>query len=88
MSGYDLDVAKTQKLIALAESEERGPLSFLLLTMFRNDNCAEYIQEDDIEMAKTIFDDKIVDKVVDKWFIRGQSCWTCLTPIGIDTSNY
>lgn len=90
MNGYVLDARRTQKLIYAASPEERAPLSFLCLAMFQQENCGEYIQQDDIEMAKTIFDSELVDRVVDKWFIadpEGNS-WTCLCPVGIDTNQY
>lgn len=91
MGGYFLDAVRTQRLFLVAAPEERSILAFLCLAMFQQENCAEYIRQDDIDMAKTLFKSEDVDAVVDRWFIKHDdmgSYWTCVVPIGIDTNEY
>ena len=87
--GIYLDEIRTQKLIYAADTEEKAPLAFLCLTMFKQENCGQYIHQEDIDLAKKIFAEDLVEKVVDRWFIKEKDgSWTCFTPISVDMSQY
>ena len=83
-----LDEERTKRLFNIALPEERAPLAFLCLAMFHQDNCGEYIYQDDIDAAKSFFSPESVDQVIKKWFIKDEndSTWKCLIPISISDS--
>lgn len=83
---YVLNTPRAEKLLTLATPQERGVLAFLCLAMFHIDNCGEYIHQADIDMAKNLFEDSLVDQVIERWFLQeeGSDFWQCLIPIAIE----